>query len=63
MAVGMIVCLEFLLEIPDLVLNLLELFFEGFDTLISVGMFVTTLLLGHRFSLQLVSYVALPGNQ
>ena len=58
MAMWMIVCLDLLLEIPNLLLKLLHLFFERLDTLVGVGVFVTTLLVGHKFSLHSASYFA-----
>jgi hypothetical protein len=62
MAMRMIVCLQLLLEITNLVLEFLHLFFESLDALVGVGVLVTSLLLSHKSSLHSACYAARPDN-
>jgi len=62
MAMRVIVCLHLLLEAANLVLELLHLLFECLDTLVGVGVLVTSLLLSHRSSLHSACYSARSGN-
>ena len=54
----MIVCLQLLLEITNLVLELLHLLFESLDALVGVGVLVTSLWLSHKSSLHSACYAA-----
>lgn len=62
MAVRMIVCLHLLLEITNLLLELLHLLFESLDTLVGVGVLVSSLMLGHVVSLHWACYSARSDN-
>jgi hypothetical protein len=62
MAMWMIVCLQLLLEITNLVLELLHLLFESLDALVGVGVLVTSLWLSHKSSLHSACYAASSDN-
>ncbi len=62
MAMRMIVCLHLLLEITNVLLELLHLLFQCLDTLLGVGVLVTSLFLSHKSSLHSACYSARSDN-